>query len=134
MKKFTITTIMLVIISLIWGPAAQAGAARRHTIEGFMLGTGAAILGTIIYNGMNREPERVVRRHGPPPRHDSFRTCRRGPARGHWEMEKIWVEPVYQERWNPGHYNRRGNWIPGRNERFVVQEGYWQQRRVWVWH
>lgn len=134
MKRFTI--IALAIICLIWVPAAQAGAARRHTIEGFMLGTGAAILGTIIYNGMNREPERVVRRHGPPTRHAPYRSCQKGSARpgGHWEMHRVWVNPVYQETWNPGHYNRRGRWIHGRQERFLVREGYWQERKIWVWN
>ncbi|WP_153307449.1 hypothetical protein [Desulfospira joergensenii] len=136
MKKFTIMTIALVIISLVWGSAAHAGAARRHTIEGFMLGTGAAILGTIIYKGMNREPERAAwnsRRHH---RHAPYRSCRKGPGhnRGHWETGRIWIEPVYQVRWNPGHYTPRGRWVSGRNEKFIVQEGYWQEKRVWVRH
>ena len=54
--------------------------------------------------------------------------------KGHWKTRKIWVEPIYETRWNPGHYNKRGRWVSGRHEKFLMADGYWQKKRVWVRH
>ncbi|MDD9303727.1 MAG: hypothetical protein HUK40_15860 [Desulfobacter sp.] len=124
-KQIAIITASFLIIAVFAG-FADAGAARRHTIEGFLLGTGVTLLGTAIVHNMNR-PEPVAIRKG---RHHGNRNCRKG----HWETQRIWVEPVYETRWNPGHYNRRGRWICGRQERFEIAQGYWQRERVWVRH
>jgi hypothetical protein len=130
----SIMTAVVVLICLSTAPAQ----ADRKTREGVLLGIGAAVLGTVIYQGLKqpsgyREPQRY---HVPPAyeRRSQCRDMRRhvqGPA-GHWEIERIWVEPVYQTRWNPGHYNRKGHWVNGRHEKFRIQDGYWQERRVWV--
>jgi hypothetical protein len=154
MKK-TIATITAVL--LISGIVSVTSAhADRKTMEGFMLGTGVAILGAAIIHEINKgsDParEKVVtvrhHRYDEPPyshqngyykkerHHNKNRHHNRYARhnRGHWEVEKIWIEPVYEKKWNPGHYNRHGEWISGRYEKFVVQKGYWSEKKVWVWH
>lgn len=130
----SIMTAVVVLICLSTAPAH----ADRKTREGVLLGIGAAVLGTAIYQGLKqpsgyREPQR----YHVPPAYERGSQCRdtrrhaQGPS-GRWEVERIWVEPVYETRWNPGHYNRKGQWVSGRHEKFRIQDGYWQERRVWV--
>ncbi len=136
--------------------------ADRKTIEGFVLGTGVAILGAAIIQEINKDrvttskevsyrhveprrydpPRRIEpRRHNSPKHieHKRYKKVHRHKKyarrdRGHWERERVWVGPLYERKWNPGHYNRKGEWISGRYERFMVQEGYWSQKKVWVRH
>ncbi|NOX35882.1 MAG: hypothetical protein GXP56_19500 [Deltaproteobacteria bacterium] len=135
MKKIiaiTTTVILFVCLSTV---SASAGAARRHTIEGFMLGTGVAILGAAIINGINKNSNRENYRYAEIQRdHYNRRHARHRYHRpsGYWEIERIWVEPVYETKWNPAHYDRRGDWVSGRNEKFLVKDGYWQEEKVWV--
>jgi len=110
------------------------------------IGTGVAILGAAIINGINHDSRPSYNRHYSRHsrhhyagyrqeyknrHHKKYKSHRPG---GYWEVERIWVEPVYEKKWNPGHYNRRGNWISGRYENFLVQDGYFQEEKVWVWH
>ena len=146
MKKIIAITTTVLLLICFFAASAHAGAARRHTIEGFMIGTGVAILGAAIINGINndsrhhydRSYSRHSRhyyagyRHGYKNRH--HRKYKHHRPRGYWEIERIWVEPVYEKKWNPGHYNRRGEWLSGRYEKFLVQDGYFQEEKVWVWH
>ncbi len=142
-KLISITTSVLLLICFST-LSAHAGAARRHTIEGFMLGTGVAILSAALFNG-NRRPSRsnytpdyarndevCYSGYGQGYRNRHHRQYRHHGPRGHWEIDRTWVEPVYEKKWNPGHYDRGGDWISGRNERFMVRDGYWQEERVWV--
>ena len=140
-----IITITTAVILLICFSTVQAHADRK-TMEGFMLGTGVAILGAAIISGINndRRPQ-YARQHIPPAevRHIEYREAYRhnyprnyrhhGPS-GHWEITRIWVAPVYENKWNPGHYNHRGEWIDGRYEQFLISEGFWQEQKVWVRH
>jgi hypothetical protein len=128
-KQIAIIISAFLIVGLSTG-FAQAGAARRHTIEGFLLGTGVTLLGTAIVNSMNRPQPVVVHT---PPRHE-YRYAKTKHRKGHWETRKIWVAPEYETRWNPGHYNKRGRWVQGRYEEFQISDGYWQKERVWVRH
>jgi hypothetical protein len=130
----SITTAVVMVVCLSAGPAR----ADRKTTEGFLLGIGAAVLGTAIYKGLNHSPgySEPQRHHGPPA-FDRVPQCRedRRYARQpvvRWEIQRIWVEPVYETRWNPGHYNRKGHWVGGRYESFKVRDGYWEERRVRV--
>ncbi|MCA1786593.1 MAG: hypothetical protein ABR534_03515 [Desulfotignum sp.] len=142
----SIMTAIVVFICLSTAPAH----ADRKTREGVLLGIGAAVLGTAIYQGLKqpsgyREPRRYhvppayERGYHVPPAYErgsQYRDTRRharGPV-GRWEIERIWVEPAYKTRWNPGHYNRKGHWVNGRHEKFRIQDGYWEKRRVWVRH
>jgi len=126
----SITTAVVMVVCLSAAPAR----ADRKTTEGFLLGVGAAVLGTAIYKGLNHSPGySAPQRHHGPPAFDRNPQCRyaRQPV-VHWEIQRIWVEPVYETRWNPGHYNRKGHWVSGRYESFKVRDGYWEERRVRV--
>ncbi len=136
MKKISALTLTLVILACFSTAVANAGAARRHTIEGFVLGTGVALIGTAIIHGMNlgHQPSLDYPRHK---RHYNNRNQRQharydwGP-RGHWEIQKVWIADRPKKRWNPGHYTKRGNWVNGRYQKVRVRDGHWQTQKVWV--
>lgn len=143
MKKTiaTITAVFLVIVL-----SSVPARADRKTMEGFLIGTGVAILGTAIFNEIHKDKHNSVQyqttynNHKPyyyskydhRDRHRPYKKYKKHRPRGHWEVERVWIEPVYEKKWNPGHYNRRGKWVSGRYERFLVCEGYWKQEKVWV--
>ena len=145
MKKFIAIATAAILIICLSSVSASAGSARRHTIEGIMIGTGVAILGAAIINEIHSDPvvyqgqqhqdryTRKDRRHGPARHLHPKYNAHRGPS-GYWKMERIWVAPMYEKRWNPGHYTRSGQWVPGRYESFMIAEGYYQTRKVWVRH
>ena len=116
--------------------SAAPARADRKTTEGFLLGIGAAVLGTAIYQSLDRDPGyRAPQRHHGPPSFERGSQCRedRWHVKRHGrplKIERIWVAPVYETRWNPGHYNRKGHWVGGRYETFKVRDGYWEERRV----
>lgn len=142
-KTITITTAILLFVCFST-VSAHAGAARRHTVEGFMLGAGVTILSAAIINGIHRDSRghytksyaRPDRRH--PDRYDdgcgrrNHRKIKSHGPRGHWEIEKIWISPVYEKKWNPGHYNRRGIWVSGRHKKFMIKQGYYREEKLWV--
>ncbi len=128
----SITTAATMFICLSTVPAH----ADRKTTEGFLLGIGAAVLGTAIYQSLDRSPEyRTPQRHHGPPAFERGRRCREDrrfvtrPGKPR-KIERIWVAPVFETRWNPGHYNRKGHRGRGRYETFKVRDGYWEERRV----
>ena len=134
MKKLTILTMALMIMG--YFSPAQAGSARRHTMEGIVLGTGITLVGAAIVNSMNREKQPACEKEYPRHREPGYGRshgpyANHGP-RGHWEFQKIWIQPEYEKRWNPGHYSRRGHWKEGRYEKVLVTPGHWQTERVWV--
>jgi len=146
MKKIIAITIVVLLSVCLSTTSALAGAARRHTIEGFMIGTGVAILGSAIINGINRDSRpQYTQRYS---RHDEYRDSgyrnrhrnnyprkyRQPNHGGYWEVQKIWIDPVYEKKWNPGHYNRHGKWVYGRHEKFLIANGYWQKEKLWVRH
>jgi hypothetical protein len=140
-KSIAVITSILLFVCF----SAVSAHADRKTFEGFMLGTGVAILGAAIINGMHTDQEPQYARHpgaydrgragyryAPNPRH-AKRAWSRGPG-GHWEIERIWIRPVYEKKWNPGHYNPRGEWVRGRHERFMIKDGYYHEKKVWLRH
>jgi len=139
MKK--IISIIISVLLFIFFSTASAHADRK-TVEGFMLGTGVAILGAAIYNEIQKDstPEFNKNRS----RHNEYRysgyerghnrNYRSHQPRGHWEITKIWMKPVYENKWNPGHYNPRGEWVYAGNQNFLVQDGYWRTEKIWVRH
>jgi len=142
MKKITALTLTLVIIACFSTTPANAGAARRHTIEGFIIGTSVAMIGTAIIHGLNKnqQPYWENQRSQNYPRHQKYKSYRHhrryakhsaGP-RGHWAIQEIWIANKYTKRWNPGHYNRRSIWVDGRYKRFLVRKGHWQTQKIWV--
>ena len=131
-KKLLIILVVTVIGVALVSSSALAGSKQRHRWEGVAIGVGAAILGNAIYQAhraeqqtqvvyVEREPDRRFRhRHAPKHR------------RGHWEWQKTWVPPTYENVWNPGHYNRRGRWVPGHWIEVQTSEGHWNKERVWI--
>lgn len=51
---------------------------------------------------------------------------------GYWETRKVWVPPVYERVWNPGHYNSRHKWVPGQWISIEKEPGRWVTEKVWV--
>ncbi|THB74980.1 MAG: hypothetical protein D3926_20870 [Desulfobacteraceae bacterium] len=87
---------------------------------------------------INRHPRR-----GHKPRHsrvitlddwtDDERVVRKHRRRGHWEIRRIWVPPVYKEKWVEGHYShRKGRWVRGHWKRKMIRDGYYKKEKVWV--
>ncbi|MBF0413879.1 MAG: hypothetical protein HQK70_14380 [Desulfamplus sp.] len=113
-------------------------------VEGLIIGTGAALLGAAIINGLNSQPKYynpsvVVS----PERRDNYSNSdqysndsdeyyRDEEHKGYWSVERVWVPPLYRQQWYPGHYSRRGYWVTGGYARILVRDGYWENRRVWV--
>ncbi len=140
-KTIAITTAAILFICLTT-ISAHAGAARRHTLEGFAIGTGIALLGAAIYNDIHRDaPPKYrsnhSRNHNSRDRRSKYASNKRDNryykshrSRRHWRVEKIWVGPVFEKRWNPGHYNRRGHWIGGSYRKILIREGYYRHERV----
>ena len=145
MKKtisISISVLLLIFLSTV------SAHADRKTMEGFLIGTGVAILGTAIYHGMNKDSNSQPQYSENHQRRGEYHSAgyngyKRGHKhkhhrrhhykhRGHWEVERVWMEPVYEKKWNPGHYGRHGDWVSGRYERFIVKEGYYREERVWV--
>jgi len=144
MKKIIAITTSVLVLTFFSTVSAHAD---RKTVEGFMLGTGIAILGAAIYNGIHNDspPPQYIRNHPLPDayryagyRYDHWNKNNRkyshlGPG-GHWKIQRIWIDPVYEKKWNPGHYNPIGYWVSGRYEIFQIQNGFWQEKKIWVMH
>ena len=131
MKKKTLfillLTVMLCISFLI--PSAWAGSKQRHRWEGAGIGIGAAILGSVLLKHYHKYYS--PNKHAPAPVY-SYPATRHHRHRGHWEAGKEWVPPTYKRVWNPGHYNRRGQWVAGHWIKILEQPGYWTKTHVWV--
>lgn len=138
-KTLTLMFVMIFLLSLSVS-SAFAGSKQRYRWQGVAMGVGAAILGNAILNSSRdgsyrghkeyrNYPERVVvverTTH-----YDRY--CEPAPRNGHWEVRKIWVEPVCESVWNPAHYNKHNQWVSGRYITIETSPGYWQEDRVWV--
>ncbi|MBF0573602.1 MAG: hypothetical protein HQK69_07570 [Desulfamplus sp.] len=158
MKK--VITLMFITVFGIITTVDCVNAGHRHGrvnnfVEGAIIGAGAAILGAAIINEINSPPrnnyiyvdretrqdryeererrrrEHFYDRHDRFDRHDRYdRFDRRD--RGYWSVERVWVPPIYKQRWIPGHYSRRGHWIQGGYDTVIIREGYWETKRIWV--
>jgi hypothetical protein len=132
MKKIIIIPLIVLIAVAInlQTSSAIAGSKQRHRWEGFAIGLGTAIIGSVIldhhHNRHYYKPAPTHHRKHPPP------PPRVKRHRGHWEMRKVWVPPTYKRVWNPGHYDRRGRWVEGNWIEIVDQPGYWVEERVWI--
>ena len=123
-----VTAIVLGLMILV--PQAHAGNKQRSRWEGVAIGLGAAVLGSALLGHYNRPKPAPAPAYVPPPE-PTYRYSHRR-HRGHWEIRKTWVAPVYERVWNPGHYNRKGRWVKGGYIRIEVEPGYWEKERVWV--
>ncbi|MGD9248767.1 MAG: hypothetical protein PVI60_12460 [Desulfobacteraceae bacterium] len=128
MNRKRIFTIILIatITTVIAAQVSWAGSRAQHRLEGAALGIGALILTKAIIDQHRVDTAVVI----PSDRHCGHRRPHHRPA-GHWEVQKMWVPAEYKKVWNPGHYNRRGKWRPGRWINIEVEPGHWSERRVW---
>ncbi|NNF99135.1 MAG: hypothetical protein HKM93_07130 [Desulfobacteraceae bacterium] len=131
--RLLISGVFIILIST----NAWAGREQRARWEGVAIGVAATLVGQAIldhHHGGYHQPATVRvnvgprhrgpgRRHYPPPPR---------PQRGHWEVRKVWVPPVCEKVWNPGHYNRRGHWVPGHWITVESAPGYWKKERIWI--
>ncbi len=146
-KTLNIFLIAALLIPFTFSPAS-AGPRNNHLLETVIIGTGVAILGTaLIYevHHNNRENDYAhnnynSRKH---PKHPGWQKPRpihprkdhalnSYKARGGWVIEKVWITPIYENIWVPGHHKKHGRWIKGRYRQVIVRKGYWEKRRVWV--
>jgi hypothetical protein len=129
-KKLMICLTLAVFAMTLVASSALAGGKQRHRWEGVAIGVGAAILGHAIYQShkADRAPQVVYVEPKP------VQGYHHGPRHryGHWEWQKTWVAPTYEKIWNPGHYNRKGRWVPGHWMEVQTTDGHWIKDRVWV--
>jgi hypothetical protein len=143
MKKYLTIGLLTLFCVAMLTPQAWAGAKQRHRWKGVAIGVGAAILGHALIHGpsphyRDYRPHRgggtVIIREGrdrcdyPERRYRRHRHSR--PARG-WDSQRIWISPVYEKVWNPGHYDVNQRWVPGRWIKVVKEPGHWAEKRRW---
>jgi hypothetical protein len=130
MKKLIIGLTVAVFGIVLVSSPATAGSKQRHRWEGVAIGVGAAILGHAIYQSHKSDhyPQTVYVEPSPPQQYSHGSRHRHG----HWEWQETWVPPTYEKIWNPGHYNRKGHWVPGHWMKVQTTDGHWTKERVWV--
>ncbi len=141
MKKLLTITLLTVFLIGISGPAAWAGAKQRYRWEGVAIGVGASILGHALihephhYNRPYRGGGAVILRGDRDRCNYSERRHQRRPFakpdRRHFKTRRIWVSPVYEKVWNPGHYDVDQRWVPGRWIQVIREPGHWVEKRKW---
>lgn len=147
MKK---TGAILIAAAFIFSAAASnadAGSKADHLAAGIIIGTGAAIVGTTLIRGMNHDRKyyRSRYRYDCAPGHTYHYRCRHPRSYhrygswhgsrwhpGYWVHKKVWIAPVYEDRWIEGHFTRNGRWVSGRQERVLIQEGHWVMKKIWI--
>lgn len=154
-KRVVITAVMMVFVFLC--SQASAGSSSRRRLEGFLIGSGVTILGAAMIGMLSdndrprkdryKAPPRRDRRQGryidqrprsfhiPPP--PAYRDRPEPVYAGYHgrppvndyrrENRKVWVDPVYEEVWIPGYYNKRQQWVEGYHEKVEVSQGYWKE-------
>lgn len=129
MKKTGIISLMIIIIVSFSMSPVLAGSKQRYRWQGAAIGLGAAALGHVIYkNAQARHaPERVVVVERPAYASPCPPPCYPGACS--YEPRRVWVEPVREQVWNPGHYHN-GRWIEGQWILIEASPGYWREARV----
>jgi hypothetical protein len=123
MRKIIGMTLTTLLMISIYAAPGYAGSKNRNLVQGIVIGTGAVILGAALIDGFhhdNRVRVTASNRRGYRP---GNRVCR--PVRG----QRAWATPRYERRWNPGHYNRRGEWTKGQYGRVLVGPKFRENRR-----
>jgi hypothetical protein len=122
-KLFILSTVM--IFSLFFSVNTVFADGHHGCGDGYYwqaaaIGLGFGMLGSAIANSCQPERVTVVEHHtyyepAPPPRY-----C---------ESRHVWVPPVTERVWNPGHYEY-DRWVPGQYIIIEREPGYWAEERV----
>ncbi len=150
MKRTITLIIIMVFVFAMTVTSAHAGASkrRRHHLEGFLLGSGVGFISATIVNRLHKgqkkayipEQKQKETRQGRYCReHGQWSDCHNCPdcddymePDGYWTVKRVWVPAEYEDKWNPGHYNKRGKWVSGRYQRFIIRKGHYRKQRIWV--
>jgi hypothetical protein len=127
-KKLIVTGLITLFTIFTFTTVSWAGSAHKHRMEGLAWGIGAAILGKVIIDH-HRNNHPVAAPAPQPAVH--YQQAPAEPA-GRWEVRREWVPARYKKVWNPGHYNHRGHWVRGHWMKVQIEQGYWQEKEVWV--
>lgn len=125
-RMFTIIFIAIITIAMT-APLSWAGSRERHQLEGFAIGVGAVLLTKAIIDHHHHDRVSVT----PAAHNYRHRRPHHRPA-GYWEIQKEWVPAIHKKVWNPGHYNRHGDWVRGRWIKIEKHPGHWTRKRVWI--
>ena len=141
-KQLTIILATVLAFTLITAPAF-AGSKQRHRWEGVAIGAVAATLlapallaPAIVapHVRVHANVSTVKHRENRPTQYRDHRPNKRHRGNGHWEARKVWIDPIVEQVWNPGHYNKRNRWVPGHYIEIEKSPGYWTKERVWASH
>jgi len=143
-KTLNIFLIAALLIPFTFSPAS-AGPRNNHLLEAVIIGTGVAILSSALihevrqnhrkeyYAYINHKRLKHPEWQKPHPISPSkYLAFNRYNPNGHWVIEKVWIAPIYENRWVPGYYKRQRRWIRGRYEQIIARKGYWAKRWVWI--
>lgn len=125
MKKLIIL-FMVMIFSLVLSVntvfAGHGCNGSNYYWQAAAIGLGAGILGSVIASSCQPERVTVVEHHTyyepPPP-----------PPPRYCETRRVWVPPVKETVWNPGHYEY-DRWVPGQYITIEREPGYWAEEQV----
>ena len=118
MKKIFIIAMVSIFSLTVFINPVFAGSKQHYRWEGFAIGVSAAILGSALINSCQPDRVTVVK-------HETYYYP--APPR-HCEHRRIWVPPVYDKVWNPGHYENV-RWVSGEYIMIERSPGYWTEDR-----
>ena len=122
MKKLLVLLMVIIFYTTLFANPVLAGSAQYYRWEGIAIGLGAAILGSALINSAQPDQVTVV--------HETY--YEPAPPRVYHEYcapHRVWVPPVYEKVWNPGHYEY-GRWVHGQYIMVERAPGYWTEKRV----
>ncbi|MCU0598837.1 MAG: hypothetical protein MUE70_06190 [Desulfobacterales bacterium] len=125
MKKICILSMVMIFSLLVSVNTAFSGhGCHGHGGHGYYweaaaIGLGVGILGSVIANSCQPQRVTVVEHHTYYEPAPSPRYC---------EPRRVWVPPVTERVWNPGHYEY-GRWVPGQYIIIEREPGYWVEER-----
>jgi hypothetical protein len=123
-KLFNLSMVMVFSLLLstntVFADHGHHGHGNDYYWEAAAIGLGVGILGSAIVNSCQPQRVTVVEHHtyyepAPPPRY-----C---------EPRHVWVPPVTERVWNPGHYEY-DRWVPGQYIIIEREPGFWAEERV----
>jgi hypothetical protein len=125
MKKLFILFMVMIFSLVLCANTVFAGhgcSGHVHYWEAAVIGLGVGILGSAIANSC--QPERVtVVEH-----HTYYEPAPPSPPR-YCETRRVWVPPVTETVWNPGHYEYN-RWVSGQYITIEREPGYWAEEQI----